>query len=405
MPHPGRRTDLDWLRIIAFGFLIIYHIECFYGTWPWRANSQYATWKVLPLLQLSTPWRLLLLFLISGVATRFMMDKTPTGRFVQSRATRLLIPLAFGMLVVVPPQTYVHVIEYLGYSGDFLGFYPQYLTGAGGWNAPGEILITPEWAHLWFIAYLFIFTLVAVAVGPRLKTLPSEAFAWFCKAPWIFVVPMILIALANALIAPFSTVEHLFIGDWRNVLVFCAAVLLGYSIAKHEPFFEACDKQRYVALAIAVSGYLAIAALWLSGIESSIPGGFAMGYAILNPIQGWATVVAAFGFARRHLRRDSRLRRYLTDAVFPYYVIHQTTIVVAGYWLTQMNLPMPVEVSLLILVTVASCVIVYEVARRIWILRPLFGLKLERKPSTEQSPRDRSSPKAGRRPAESQFAN
>lgn len=377
-PTLGRRTDLDWLRIIAFGILILYHVECFYGSWPWRANSQYATWKVLPLLQLSTPWRLLLLFVISGVATRFMMDKTRPADFLRSRAMRLLIPLAFGMLVIVPPQTYIHVLQYAGYTGNFASFYPQYLTTGSGWDIPHERLVTPEWAHLWFIAYLFVFTLVTVAVGPRLKSLPASAFAWFTRAPWIFVVPIVLIALANTLIGPFSTVEHLFFGDWRNLLVFCGALLFGYGIAKHEAFFAACERYRYVALVIAASGYAAIGALWLAGADSVIPGSFAIGYALFNPVQGWATVVAAFGFSRRHLRRDSPLRRYLTDAVFPYYIIHQTTIVVAGYWLTQMDLPMPVEATLLILITVASCLIVYEVARRVWILRPLFGLKLER---------------------------
>ncbi len=76
------------------------------------------------------------------------------------------------------------------------------------------------------------------------------------------------------------------------------------------------------------------------------------------------------------------MRRYLTDAIFPYYIIHQTTIVVGGHYLTGLGLPVWAEAPLMIAMTVASCAAGYEIVRRVGFLRPLFGLKPEKRNAT-----------------------
>ncbi|HEY6620202.1 MAG TPA: hypothetical protein VIY68_11685 [Steroidobacteraceae bacterium] len=72
---------------------------------------------------------------------------------------------------------------------------------------------------------------------------------------------------------------------------------------------------------------------------------------------------------------DGPIRRYLTEAIFPFYIIHQTTIEVLGHYLAKERLPLGIEATLLVAATIASCFAVYEVVRRIGVLRPLFGLK------------------------------
>ncbi len=137
---PDRRLDLDWLRIAAFGLLIFYHVGMFYVTWGFHVKSSHASGLVEPLMLLSNPWRLVLLFVISGCATRFMMDKMRTGPFLGSRTVRLLVPLVFCMFVIVPPQTYFEIIEKLGFTGSYGEFYGKYATASGGWG-----IITPTW--------------------------------------------------------------------------------------------------------------------------------------------------------------------------------------------------------------------------------------------------------------------
>src|SRR3546814_2942610 len=98
---------------------------------------------------LTSPWRLSLLFLIAGVATRFMADKTPRPAMLRVRSLRLLLPLVFGMLVIVPPQTFCEITEKLGWSGGVTEFYRLYVTGFDGWRPGGRHLVVPTWNHLW----------------------------------------------------------------------------------------------------------------------------------------------------------------------------------------------------------------------------------------------------------------
>src|SRR5665213_3068223 len=108
-PAPERRVDLDWVRIAAFGLLILYHVGMLYVSWGFHIKSIHRITALEPLMLVLNPWRLALLFLVSGAATRFMLGKLEAGQLLRSRSLRLLPPLLFGMLVVVPPQSYVPV--------------------------------------------------------------------------------------------------------------------------------------------------------------------------------------------------------------------------------------------------------------------------------------------------------
>lgn len=137
-----RRHDLDWVRVCAFGLLVLYHVGMYYVTWDWHVKSPDASDALEPFMLLSSPWRLSLLFLVSGAATAFLLGKArqaadATGtrtRFLGARSRRLLVPLVFGMLVIVPPQAYYEVVEQLpgGYHEGYMAFYGRYLTAYDG---------------------------------------------------------------------------------------------------------------------------------------------------------------------------------------------------------------------------------------------------------------------------------
>ena len=103
-PPPERLLFLDWVRILAFFVLILYHVGMYYVTWDWHVKSEFASATLEPFMYLSAPWRLSLLFLVSGVASRFLLAKAGAASFLRQRSIRLLVPLLFGMLVIVPPQ-------------------------------------------------------------------------------------------------------------------------------------------------------------------------------------------------------------------------------------------------------------------------------------------------------------
>ena len=85
---PERRIDLDWLRIAAFGLLIFYHVGMFYVTWDWHVKSSHASQIIEPLMRLSNPWRLTLLFIISGYLFA-MRDSAPHRDRIKKRVRTL----------------------------------------------------------------------------------------------------------------------------------------------------------------------------------------------------------------------------------------------------------------------------------------------------------------------------
>src|SRR5438034_9319593 len=157
---PQRRIDLDWVRIGAFGLLIFYHVGMLYVSWEFHIKSEHRLTALEPLMLVLNPWRLALLFLVSGAATAFMTRKLAVGRLLGSRSIRLLPPLVFGMLVIVPPQAYLQVVEAIGYGGGLIDFYrAHYFAFGPQFCHPGPCLLLPTWNHLWFVAYLWIYTM------------------------------------------------------------------------------------------------------------------------------------------------------------------------------------------------------------------------------------------------------
>ncbi len=118
-----RRVDLDWIRIAAFGSLIFYHVGMVFVPWYYHVKSTHIIPALEPLMLLFNPWRLSLLFLVAGAATRFMSENTAAFALLGRRSSRLLPPLLFGVLVIVPPQSYWEVVSRHLYDEGFLAFY------------------------------------------------------------------------------------------------------------------------------------------------------------------------------------------------------------------------------------------------------------------------------------------
>jgi glucans biosynthesis protein C len=376
----NRRYDLDWVRIGAFMLLILYHVGMYYVTWDWHVKSPHASHDIEPLMMLTSPWRLSLLFLVSGVATGYLLARQGTGHFLGQRSTRLLIPLAFGMLVVVPPQSYLQVIEQLQYAGSYAEFYRLYITGFHGFCRGGDCLLIPTWNHLWFVAYLWVYT-VALYLAVRLM---PRAVPWLRRfaerrlsGVGILLWPLAYLCLIRIVLAPRFPATHALVGDWYNHALYFGVFLLGFSLAGVRAPWAALERARWFTAGIAVLawGFFAAYAGAYSDDASIPPEALRMFARIVYCAEQWLAIAAVVGFAHRHLTQDSPARRYLTTAIFPVYILHQTVIVVVAHALKPSNLYPPVEGMLLVLVTVATCFLGYEAIRRVRLLRPLFGLE------------------------------
>lgn len=377
--NPGaRRHDLDWLRVFAFALLIFYHIGMFFVSWDWHVKSAHAGPAIEPLMTLVNPWRLALLFIISGVAIRFASDKLGTGRFVWNRLVRLALPLVFGVVFIVAPQSYFELRQDGVIESGFWAFWLDYLDLEQRFS-----IITPTWNHLWYVAYLLCYCLVLAPFLPWLggtrliRGLQMAVSGW--GTGWIFVIPTVPFVVYGLVLDPLFPTTHALVDDWANHAHRFTALMLGYVVAKAPLFWRTVDRFRWMAwigtavLAIGLTSlrlspmtreWIDDHPFWLGALHVSM-----VGYA-------WLSIISLFAVAQRYFFRPSSALTYLNEAVYPYYILHQTLIVSAAYWLSRMNLSVWGELAGILLATLGGCMLLYEwVIRRSRWLRPLFGLR------------------------------
>lgn len=375
-----RRHDLDWVRVAAFGLLILYHAGMYYVSWDWHIKSPQASTTLEPLMLLSSPWRLSLLFLVSGAATGFLLMKQETG-FLRTRSWRLLLPLLFGMLVIVPPQSYYEVVEKGGFDQGWAAFYPLYL--AGELCRGEECLSTPTWNHLWFVAYLWVYTCVLWALlrlAPRGMRWLERVIAVRLAGFGVLIWPLVWLLLARVLLVAHFESTHALVDDWYNHAQYLPVFLLGFLIARADAVWDALERLRWPALLLALGAWAFIAWYFTTYREAVPPDALRYLQRALWALQQWCSILAVLGFARRLRPGDSAALRYLSQAVFPVYILHQTLIIMIAWQLRPLGLVTAVEGPVLVLGTLLGCFAGYELVRRIRWLRPLFGLKREQQP-------------------------
>lgn len=205
---PGQRLYfLDWLRIGAFGLLVLYHVGMYYVPWPFHVKSPHLVAGLEPWMRLTEPWRMSLIFLVSGAATAHLLRDGASGRWLLLRTRFLLLPLLTGVVLIVPPQTYFEVVQKFGYHDGFLAFLGRYFSvlsnsrefceGAG---VEARCLVMPTWNHLWFLPYLWCYTVVLCGVIRFDRDAPVRPVLAEAVFPVYLVHQTVMIVLSQALV-------------------------------------------------------------------------------------------------------------------------------------------------------------------------------------------------------------
>ena len=166
---PQRKHYLDWLRVIAFYILIVYHIGMIFVPWDFHIKNDFTIEWFETWMAFFSQWRLPLLFLISGMVIYYSMGKRNWKEIIIERNKRLLIPLLFGMLVIVPPQIYYERIS----DGIIFASYWEF------WKTVFDFVPFPEggslsWHHLWYVLYILVYSLIALPIFLYLRSNKSE---------------------------------------------------------------------------------------------------------------------------------------------------------------------------------------------------------------------------------------
>ena len=369
----ARHYGIDWLRIGAFALLILYHVAMVFTPWGFHVKTAEPIDGLSVAMLITNPWRLTLLFVVSGYASRALFAKSGgVGRFLKSRAIRLLVPLAFGVAVIVPPQSWVELVTQHGYTQGF-GYFllHDYFSFA---EVDGVGL--PTWNHLWFVGYLFVYTaaLSLLLLVPR----PARLQAWFDAVfgGWrALVIPAVYLVLSQVVVFHRWSDSQDLIHDGIAHLAYFPAFLFGFGLARSGPVMAGFVRWWKPAAVVAVATYAFGATIELNYAGDHVPQWLSDPLLIAHQLQCWSAVAALIGLAERYLNRDAAIRPMLTEAVFPFYLIHQTIIVLAEYALKPLNLGAAAEFAILVPVTVAGCWAFYLMGRRVNWLRPLIGLR------------------------------
>jgi hypothetical protein len=365
---PGRLLFLDWLRIGAFAVLVLYHVGMYYVTWDFHVKSPFADRTLEPWMRLVEPWRMSLLFMVSGAVTAHMLGSASAAAVLRRRSRQLLLPLLCGVVLIVPPQAYVEVLRRFAYTGSYADFLVLYFSGHAGFCRDGACLILPTWNHLWFLPYLWLYTLLlcaTLALRPDALASVARATSLLRRDVALLALPVLWVLVLRLVLLGHFPVTHALWNDPFAHLLYGSMFGAGAVFALVPGLWDRMAALRWPALLLALDGWAA--SVWL------VPAGPLAQAAIA--VQTWCALVAAFGFARRHLDVDARPRALLTEAVFPLYLVHQTVIVVGSQLMLPLGWRPRLEGPMLIVATVAIGFAVHGLVRRLGPLRPWFGLR------------------------------
>jgi glucans biosynthesis protein C len=379
-----RLAYLDWLRFFIVLSLTPFHAALSYTGWggvyvyddPIR--DQIASGiglyhsTLFPALRYFTifmdNWFMHLLFLISGIGAVHSLDKRDAGSFIGERALRLTLPLGIGTITVVPIQSWLRALDMRAFSGGFFSYLPRYF--ATGY----------EWGHLWFLGYLFAFSVVALPLFLRWKRRgrPASLVAFLSGGPGL-LAPALLFGLVEAALRPGWPGNYTLVNDWACVAIYLGFFALGYLLGSEEGLLERVEELRLAALALGLGCF---ACRLACGFAMPAPWGYNPGTMAAEFFRGassWALALAALGLGRRWLGRgpftDGPAYGRIRDLSFPQYFFHYPLITAATWLLLGSGLSVPLRWAISVAASWAAIPLLTELARLARPLRRLFGIR------------------------------
>ena len=364
MEQRERRHDIDLLRVLSFGTLIIYHTSLLYGTKTWLLNSEEDI-RLIDLIAVgSHPWRMSLLFFLSGLVTSSLLDRKSVGEIRRSRTRQLLLPLFVGVLLIVPPQIYLSQFNPL----------PE-LSYWEFWKA--YVISGLRLEHMWFLAYLWIYIFVWSLVWPRLaRHWPglSGAFASFLKGANLFVAPIVYLSILRLWLYPIVGETLVITNDPYAHILYFSMFMAGSLLMNEQSFWREIDRQRWVSCALAVLSFLALATVVVAIPREQWPDALVAVMRVVRSIFQWCAIIALLAFARRIATRPNRVVAHLNKSILTYYIVHQTIIIVLAHFAAVFGFLDVSSFVPIVLVTALVCMMIAETKRLsavyLWPLAP-----------------------------------
>lgn len=393
-----RRYDIDALRVMAFGILILYHCGMlFVPEWGWHIKSTYQVTGLDTLMQFFNAWRMPLLFLVSGTAIALSNPQRHLSGFIKSRTFRLLFPLFMAMILTVPFQAYVQAVSNGSVPSGLGRFMLNYFTfqpwPEGAFDG-SDVGFT--WNHLWYLPYLFVYTTLLTALLKLKQWLPMKITNISTSAILLITAVLALCIISlKTWVRPHYPETHALYNDWFAHPYYFSFFMVGYLLGRPATadFWNTMANKRWWLLgaAVGVFGLLQLTkqvdhlnlTMWLLSPKMGELHLAGTTYAlclptlknILHTIYTIIMIGAILALGFKYLNKpDSAFSRY-SQAIFPWYILHQTIIIVLAYWIVPIKLGVLSEAILVISGTFFGCLFIYRyIILPLPILHNAFGI-------------------------------
>lgn len=354
-----RRPDIDALRVGATYLLLVFHTAKVYDERPfYHLKNEEPSEALGVFTSFVHQWHMPLFFLLAGWALASSLRRREATEVRHERVRRLFVPLVAGSVLMGPIIRHVELRRIDGIDEPFWSFLPTFFT-------PDRF----SWSHLWFLAYLFAFTLLYLPLLTRLD-----------RRQHVPAGRVHLVAAVGALVAIQVGLRHVWPGfqnlvwDWANFLFYSAFFIGGWLIGRFPTVDELVDRHWQIAGLSGVAATVVQAPFWLDQWSRDHIVGY-VAYHTLSAVAGAGIVIGVLGFGRRALRRDSPVLRWLSDSAFPVYILHQLAIVITAVHIVDRPWPLAIKFAATLVPATAATVGTYVlVVRRTPLLWPLFGL-------------------------------
>jgi hypothetical protein len=367
---------IDWLRIIAVALLVPFHTGMMFTFWGFHIKNDTSSLIIHLQNAFMNTWHMPLFFFLSGASVWFALRFRRAREYIKERQLRLMVPLTFGILVIIPPQVYIERLFRFQFQGSFFQFYPHIFNGI---YPTGNL----SWHHLWFLFYLFLYSLLALPLFLHLRSnnghIIHKKISDFFSKPltvYLLVIPFIIVQIAVGRSWPNG--DQNLIGDLDNFFLHMLVFIYGYFFCFNTNFWKTVQNNLWINI---IGGVICFS-LGVYIYETS-----AEGYLESHPISGagmlalhgvvfWFWLLTILGLGKIFLNFSNRLLKYATEAALPFYIIHQTIIIIIGFFIIRSPIGIFPKYFTIMMSSFICTLLVYDLlVKRLQVLRFLFGMR------------------------------
>ena len=375
-----RKHYIDWLRVLAFGLLFLFHSWRPFDQFPWHIKNEEQNF-IFDLLTIFTHgWRMFLIFLVSGAGTWYAL-RSRKKAFVMDRIKRLLVPFIFGIVLIIPPQRFYEWIMFRDFTGNYLDFLISYPSQQLSDNMGSSLLL---WfghlgTHLWFLPFLFVMTMFVLPLFNKIQK-GQLKFSWLKRimqsnyGVFILVLPMIL---ARVILKPIYS-EYT---DWADFLIYMLPFIYGFLFMSDPEFINIIKKKTYLFLVVGVISSIYFIYMAFQGplnIQEYMNPSYSLKHielSVVSMLIAYSWILFFLGFFAKHMNFKHSILVPANISILPIYVLHQSLIIVFGYYIVGLELGTFTKFIIIAFTAIPASILLYKIIRTNNVIRFLFGMK------------------------------